>query len=319
MGYTPIKDWLYFSRRERKGIVLLIAAIVLMPIVSTLGRHLYSGAGIDSERVKKEAALFNERLSQSTETPAPPERFGARPLTAEGLRPRPFDPNHLSKDEWEAMGLPSYLSEIIGNYLSAGGNFRYKDDLSKIYFMSRELYEVLEPYILLPDRPVSVGSISRQNVSQGKGEPRPGTMAPGSEPQPALIDINLADSMAFRRLRGIGPVFARRIVRYRELLGGYHRIDQLMEVYGMDSIRYGQIRDYLFVSPDHVRKLDLNQAGFAELIRHPYLDRETVTAILNLRRQHGPFESAADIRQSHLIDQANWERIAPYLSAGGSE
>ena len=52
----------------------------------------------------------------------------------------------------------------------------------------------------------------------------------------AAIDINTADSTAWVALNGIGPGFAKRIITYREKLGGFYQVDQLKEVYGLDSV-----------------------------------------------------------------------------------
>lgn len=132
-------------------------------------------------------------------------------------------------------------------------------------------------------------------------------------PPPPPIDINRADSAGMQQIRGVGPVFARRITRYRALLGGFVSAEQLLEVYGMDSSRWEGLIPQILIDPSGIEKIRINQANFADLIRHPYIDRKLTIALLNYRRQHGPFREVADIKGSHLICDSVYHRLTPYL------
>ena len=98
-----------------------------------------------------------------------------------------------------------------------------------------------------------------------------------------LIDINTADTARLRQLRGIGPVFAARIVKYRTLLGGFVDTEQLLEVYGITTDLFTQIEPHVVVSHQEVKKLPINTATLDELRRHPYLDYYQARAIVDYR------------------------------------
>ena len=85
----------------------------------------------------------------------------------------------------------------------------------------------------------------------------------------AAIELNSADTTALKSLPGIGSVFASRIIKYRELLGGFVSISQLLEVYGLDSTRYSRIAGLVVADSAAIRKLSVNSLRFAELLRHP--------------------------------------------------
>lgn len=57
------------------------------------------------------------------------------------------------------------------------------------------------------------------------------------------IGLNLATVEQLDSLSGIGPVIAKRIVDYRETHGRFTKIDQLMEVEGIGSKKFNQIKD----------------------------------------------------------------------------
>ena len=128
------------------------------------------------------------------------------------------------------------------------------------------------------------------------------------------IDLNTADTTEFQRLRGIGPVYAARIVRYRNLLGGFTDKEQLREVYGLPDSVYRRIAPRLTVDTSRIQRIDINTATYGQLVRHPYLDKDQVAAILRLRERQGSFQSLDDLHQIPIIEEETYNKITPYLS-----
>ena len=141
-----------------------------------------------------------------------------------------------------------------------------------------------------------------------------GTSYPSRKKEPLMFDLNDADSTDLVQLYNIGPTFARRIIRYRTLLGGFVDKGQLMEVYGMDSARYNDIIPHLYITPNSVTALDLNSATIDQLKRHPYLDYYQAKAIVRLRESSGPYDDIHEILEIPIIDQQTFTHIEPYLT-----
>ena len=78
----------------------------------------------------------------------------------------------------------------------------------------------MEPFITLPERE------NKQDENKIYNRIKP-------KLPPVVVEINTADSAELMRLNGIGASFSRRIVKYRNLLGGFISKEQLLEVYGM--------------------------------------------------------------------------------------
>jgi len=116
------------------------------------------------------------------------------------------------------------------------------------------------------------------------------------------------------QLRGIGPVFASRIIKFRDILGGYYSAEQLMEVYNFPEETFHEIKNYIRCDTARIRKMRLNFADFAELIRHPYLNREEVNSILNFREDNGPFISKEQLIEDGLVDSLKFQKIKHYIS-----
>lgn len=308
------KDYLYFHRAERLGAIVLLILIIVVALAPFLHRFLQPSTKVDFTAFRQAAQQFEnqqEELRAHNATPPPPTQSPEKIVsTPPVLQLRPFDPNGLSPEEWGAMGIPSHISRNIHNYLKAGGRFRYKHDLARIYTIDDALFAALEPYIELPLKPAAPTTAPENpSPAEKKAEPLP------SAPEHLLIDINLADSAGFTRLYGIGPVFSRRIVEYREKLGGFHSKAQLLEVFGMDSTRMAGIADQVVADSASLRKLDINTASFEQLLHHPYITYNVANSIISLRKQHGPFHQVEDVQKSALIDQALFSKLAPYLKA----
>lgn len=133
-----------------------------------------------------------------------------------------------------------------------------------------------------------------------------------SEPSFSL-ELNSADTLDLQRLRGIGPSFARRITGYRTKLGGFMAVDQLLEVYGMDSSRYLAIQKYLTVDSSAIRKMNLNTITFKELIAHPYMPYELAKEIAVYRKKHKGIGKMEEIIGMKGVDSLAFEKLRPYL------
>lgn len=142
-----------------------------------------------------------------------------------------------------------------------------------------------------------------------------GTSAPVPSEAPPVFDVNTADTLDLQQLRGIGPVFARRIVKYRTLLGGYVAKEQLREVYGMTDELYNRIAPHLTLdtAAPPVR-IDINTATADQLRRHPYLDYYQAKAIVTYRQKCGRFQTMQDLTKVSLIDETTYNRIKPYIA-----
>jgi competence ComEA-like helix-hairpin-helix protein len=127
------------------------------------------------------------------------------------------------------------------------------------------------------------------------------------------VDLNTADTLDLQRLRGIGPGFARRIVGYRNKLGGFVDKSQLLEVYGMDAERYAMIRDYVTVKGDSVRRIDLNAATFKSLIGHPYFPYELTKEIIIYRKKAKKFGTADELKNVSGVTDSVFRKVSPYI------
>jgi len=285
-----LRRYFGFSKRELQGMVVLLVLILFVWAIPFIYEHRRVPEPISYTKLEQELQVLEHRIASSKEQQ---QTKSNRPISY--FR---FNPNGLAAADWKRLGLRDGQIRNIKNYEAKGGRFWKKEDLRKIYSLSQADYERLEPYMVVEDRTPS--QIEKKS-----------TVLSASVPP---INLNRADSVALLDLPGIGPVFASRIVRYRKLLGGFYTLDQLLDVYGMDTVRYQQIKPYLFAQAQDVEKIALNEATVADLGKHPYIRYKYAQRIVRYREQHGPFKSLDDLLDIVLIDAVYLRKIAPYLT-----
>ena len=124
-----------------------------------------------------------------------------------------FNPNTVSIEDLMRLGFSEKQAQAIDNYRQKGGRFRRPSDFARSYVVSDSVFARLEPYIVIPK-----------------------------------TDINRADSAALDALPGIGPYFARKIIEYRQRLGGYSYKEQLLDIYNFDQEKYTALSDLISCS-----------------------------------------------------------------------
>lgn len=276
---VPIHNWFGFSRRERRSSFLLLIIVVIIITV----RFFVPEANMAVEDVK---ISFNETV--------PSEEFDCDRVFSVG-KPFYFDPNTASYDTLLMLGLGIKEAKTLINYRNKGGEFREPCDIKKIYGLDKKKAEMLIPFVKLKK------SIREAQVLNQLSDKRP------------LININDCDSAALIHLPGIGPVLSVRIIKFRHLLGGYARPEQLLEVYGLSEDTYDLIKDRLFADTLSLKKLRVNSADFKELSHHPYLEKDEVAAILKYRELNGKVKSLDDLIQENLLTYEKAKKLEAYL------
>ncbi len=214
-----------------------------------------------------------------------------------------FDPNTANAEELAHLGFDRRLTTRILNYRAKGGKFRTQRDLLRLYGIDSSFARKLEPYINLPSMIVQKTRKTRRDTL--------GRPAFRKE----VFDINSIDSAQLVSLRGIGPKLTVRILKYRNKLGGFVSLNQLHEVYGLDSITIGALMDRTYIMPGFMPKtININTADARQLSSLPYIKYNLATAIAAYRFQHGPFSSIDELHKIPLADDSLIEKIKPYLT-----
>lgn len=316
---TTWKELFTFSRRERGGILVLVALIAVLATLRPIMPLLVGSGETDMEEFLRQARAFNEELAKrDSAMAAAPKTIPRMQQNDSALirfleNPYYFDPNQLDEEEWTVTGLDPRIIRNILRYREKGGVFRAEKDLAKIYGMDEDWLARVGPWLRFPEaehhRDEKKENLKSDTASQWQEDKKTTYTAR----TPMHLELNLADSASLDSLPGIGPSFARRIVAYRELLGGYYDPSQLLEVKGLDSARYSQFRGEVWTDTALIRKIDINEVTFKELLRHPYFEYYLVKAIINYRDKKKRIDSVEELKALPEMNPELYDRIAPYI------
>lgn len=201
-----------------------------------------------------------------------------------------FDPNVISSKEWERLGVKNRISNRIEKYIEAGGSFKKATDLRKIYGFDTVKVAELLPYVKI------IGKF-KENTSALK----------------LLVPLNIADTTQLKQLSGIGSVLSARIVKYRDLLGGFISKDQILEVYGITKEKFACISSKIVIDSISLRKIRLNSFVEAKLRKHPYINSRMSKDIVRFRDRNGEFSSIDELRTHKIVPDSIFIKLFPYL------
>lgn len=127
-----------------------------------------------------------------------------------------------------------------------------------------------------------------------------------------VISLNETDTSVWKKIPGIGSSYSSRIIKYKDLLGGYVNKEQLLEVYGIDNDLYVKISPFIQEDSNYT-KVKINELEFKELLKHPYLNYKQVQVIVNLRQKKGDIISVNELSMLDEFTSEDIMRIEPYL------
>ena len=130
-------------------------------------------------------------------------------------------------------------------------------------------------------------------------------------PKPLVIELNSADSTALVSIRGIGPYYANKILRYREQLGGFHATRQLKEI-KFQYLNIDSLLPHFSVNPALIRKKELDTMSFKSVLHHPYLVYEDVQLIFNAKRKYGKINYSI-LESQKVLPLFKLKKIKPYF------
>lgn len=301
-------EYLSYGKSERVAIIAVILLIVFVLLLPALYSRLHKPVQVYDSSFNKEIAEFlkNEETYANVDAGGFDFTNPDKEIVKRKITPFQFDPNSLDIDGWKKLGFTEKQAAGIIKYKDKGGRFRKKEDLKKLYVVNEEIYKLLEPFIGINE--------TREEQSQKTEAGSKPSYSSNNNTVKYQVELNSADSTELVKVYGIGPATARRILRYREKLGGFISPEQLKDVAGIDSARYEMIKEGVFADAEVVRKIEINKLSITELRQHPYIDYYIAKAIVDRRIRKGTFTSPDELGEIPLIYDALFRKLRPYIS-----
>ncbi len=294
------KEYFSFSRKERTAVLLLIGLIVLFLLLPEFYRVKNRAPEIPKELLaytgknEQVASKGDSIPERSMESSANEKDWPAKSITL-----FQFNPNTLSAAGFAQLGIPAKTIRTLLRYREKGGRFRKPDDIRKIWGIEKRLADILVPYVsmepmasgiagkpaALPEKPVQTSTIRR------------------------AIDVNMASEADWKSLPGIGEVLSKRIVRFRDMIGGFRELEQVKKTYGISDSLFQSLQPFLLLEPANIPKADLNKVSAKELSQLASIPFPVARSIIDYRKQNGPFQTMDDLKKLPWVSDSLLIRV----------
>jgi DNA uptake protein ComE-like DNA-binding protein len=303
------KEWFYFTKGQRIGIIVLLLIIFCLIVADIILPYLFTSSKQSSDLFDQQAKAFLDSLQTLPAKHFPPNSsyqstwdqyshtYNKQPLPTPVLSR--FNPNELDSAGFVKLGLKPYIASNILKYRTKGGKFHKPEDFAKIWGITPDKFKALLPFIDIPTEVTLVNTNS---------------FMPKIVKKEIVLELNNTDTTQLQQIRGIGRGYAKRIVAYRNRLGGFCDISQLHEVWGMTPELYAQIAPHFTINVQAITKISVNRASVERLMSHPYLNFTKAKAIYDLRRNKGKLTTIDQLKTLAEFDPSTLAKIAPYIS-----
>ena len=304
-----------FRKTDRRALLLMVSvATVALFAGVLLERHGLSDKDvrpwerIDADSADDDPELRHARYASNVTEEASSIIYDDIPVhTPETF---PFDPNTADSTTLLRLGLSPWQVRSVYRYRAKGGRYHRKEDFKRVPGMTPEVWERLA-------RVMTIGEAYRyyhdekDTTRQAGGErvQRDSLQYPHQEKYQEVVqlDINTVDSNALKMIPGIASVRARRILRYREELGGFVSLDQLSEIEGLPE----GIEQWFKVESGIIRPLRINTLRVGALSRHPYVSFQQARDIDQYRRRKGKIRDLRELSLVESFTEADFQRLEP--------
>jgi competence protein ComEA len=313
------KNFLTFTKKEKRGTLVLLASIICIfvsakyvyPFIikedSTNNKVIFAAADSLKEKQKDRSQNYYNRneYSDNGGYHSYPKKEYNNTFTGAMFY---FDPNTLSAEGWKKLGIKDKTIASMQKYIAKGGRFREPDDLRKVWGLRDDEKDRLVPYVRIAGGQGKTYANNYNNNYQSYEKKVYEKKAISN------VDINTGDSAAYDGLPGIGAGFSRRIIKFRDKLGGFYKVEQIGETFGLPDSIFQKIKPYLKVNGDNIHKININTTTEEELKAHPYIRWQLAKVITEYKKQHGNYKTLEDLKKIMLINEETYNKISPYLT-----
>ena len=317
MPKNILTDYLSFTKKERNGIIILLVLIAILILVPFLFPFFIKEKPAEIASFKNQMEQLKIKQADTTV-----RKYAAKNYDENNNQyyresenkneyskiPKGelfnFDPNTLDESGWKRLGIKDKTIKTIQNFLSKKGHFYKPEDIGKIWGLHPDEIERLIPFVKIESTNTS-NYPDKKNYENKAYEKVKYT--------PSVVEINSADTSSLIALPGIGSKLSQRILNYRDKLGGFYKVEQISETFGLSDSTFQKLKPRFTISKSSLRQININIATLDEMKTHPYLRYVIANAIIQYRNQHGNYSTVEDLRKIVLITDEIFNKAAPYL------
>jgi competence ComEA-like helix-hairpin-helix protein len=202
------------------------------------------------------------------------------------------DLNEVTAQDLQLInGIGQVLSARIIKYRKSIGGFSNNEQLKKVYGLEQDVVtKILQFY--------TVKSFKKSITKKHE-----------------IRDINMVNANDLELVSGIGDKLSKRIIKYRDYIGGFMFEDQIADVYGLKpEVILNLSKQFKILSKPTIKKISINEATFKEILHLPYIDYELTKKIFEYKDEFSEFQNLEELKKIDGFPIDKFDRIALYLT-----
>lgn len=283
-----LKSRLLFNARQRKGILALVIVIVVIQLA-----YFFIDFIKPKETTSAEESFFQLKI----------DSLKATSTKANNTKIYPFNPNYITDFKGYQLGMSTIEIDRLLVYRAEGKFVNSSEEFQKVTKIHDSLLHKISPYFKFPNwvKNTKISSVA----------------TPKSNAKQINIDIkniNQASETDLIKINGIGEVLSKRIVQYRDKLGGFSFDSQLYEVWNLDKNTADKVLEqFKVLEKPSIKKLNINTASFKEVLSIVYIDYELCKKIFEYKKEIAEYQSLEELKKINGFPLDKYELIILYL------
>ena len=285
-----IKSYFVFNSSQRNGILFLLLLVsgfaVINNYIDFTTENLLDTNSKEVLAVQKELDSIRTLLTESNQ----PKIY-------------PFNPNFITDFKGYKLGMSSEEIDRLLDYRKQNKWINSKEDFKKVTKVSDSFLDQISSYFKFPDwisNPKPKYSDWRKGFKEKTFDQK--------------IDLNSANQLELKKVNGIGEALSKRIIDYRDKLGGFTNDIQLYEVYGLDYQLTDKVRnDFTVKTPKEIIKMNLNKISASDIATVPGISFELAKRIWEFRVLNERIVDFIELKKIEGLTERKLQGIQLYL------
>ena len=285
-----IKSHFVFNRSQRNGILLLVFFISGYLVINYYVD--FSKENLLDINSKEVIAIQKELDSLRT-------------IDIASKKPKvfPFNPNFLTDFKGYTLGMSTEEIDRLLAFRKENKWINSVEDFKKVTKVSDSLLNKISPYFKFPDwvtNPKLKNKYVKKRFKEKKFTQK--------------IDLNLATQDQLEAVNGIGKAFSKRIIDYRNKLGGFTNDIQLYQVYGLDfQVANSILKEFTVKTPKEIIKMNLNSISASDIATIPSISFDLAKRIWEFRILNEGIKSFSELENIEGLTKRKLQGIQLYL------
>lgn len=283
-------QFLKFNKRDRLGIIVLVALIIISVGINIFIKTIDFGRKSDFSEIKK---YLNSLSSKS------------KSENSKELNLFPFDPNNVTEEELDSMHFPRNIKNNLLKFRKAGGKFFSNNDFRKIYGISDSLYSVIEPFLVLKDNRLTVKTDAKPKIQLHQFDPN-------------KCDYNQLLELGFNSFQ------AHNTIEYLKKKGKFTKKEDILKIYGIDKELFDKISPFIEIQPDSsevkkveipdIERIEINKCTVEDLLKIRKVGVKLAERIITYRNLLGGFYQISQLKEVYGMDNEAFTDLSKSIS-----